>query len=296
MIYPKNIKYLKLLHLNKLTKIIKITQNWVELSYNDKIYKINYINLLGIVMNKNIAISFEDFILLCKYCNNIYLINSRYELISTISSTANIPSLIVRQVQLDSLNIAKLIVKNKINNQIHLCGKKLKSNFEVIDNMQQLMLLEGRASSSYFRIMFEQFNWKYREPRARSDKINLLLDIGYFHLYILVNTLIVCYGLSPNIGFLHSNQENKNSLSLDLMEVFRSDIDSEIIKYLKKFGDVIFVFKDDKCAFELFEDSQEYLKIINEKLLLLKPRIAKFVYHYRLFLLGKCDFPVYIVK
>ncbi len=99
-----------------------------------------------------------------------------------------------------------------------------------------LLGFEGAASASYFEVFGNllrgdpllQFDTHSRRPPR--DPVNALLSYGYSLLLHQCSGALQTVGLDPYIGFLHSSQYSKPSLSLDLMEEFRSPIvDSTVL-------------------------------------------------------------------
>ncbi|MCB4781074.1 MAG: CRISPR-associated endonuclease Cas1, partial [Sulfurovum sp.] len=101
-----------------------------------------------------------------------------------------------KQYTYNSDDIARYLVENKISQQIYQLQKRrdksraLKNAIDTLriyrnsistkqPNTQDLLGTEGSASKLYFKYMFEDIEWHGREPRAKRDMVNLLLDIGY---------------------------------------------------------------------------------------------------------------------
>lgn len=298
MIFPKNIKYYKLLYIGPDTNILKITQDRIDLEYLDKKYTIAFHDLIGIIIDKSSKLELVELITMSSSKTPIYIINNKQGIVTIIDQQPN-PKIVAKQVILDKLAYSKLLIKNKITNQLTYSkiNKTISAKqFDAMDKLHQIMLFEGRISTLYFKSKFYEYGWSSREPRQRNDRINLLLDISYHHLYLLVNTLIISYSILPNLGILHTDEENKNSLSLDLMEVFRVDMDQVVVNYLSKNKNVKYIIKNNKTNFDNYEDNKIFQQLINAKLQQLKPKIAKYIYSYRLFLLGKGPFPIYLIK
>lgn len=88
-----------------------------------------------------------------------------------------------------------------------------------------LMGYEGVAGRIYFETLSQLmpaeyvFNGRSRQP-AR-DGFNAMLNYSYGLLYSLVERACILAGLDPFIGILHTDNYNKPSLVLDLIEPFR---------------------------------------------------------------------------
>ncbi|MBI5407995.1 MAG: CRISPR-associated endonuclease Cas1 [Nitrospirae bacterium] len=69
-----------------------------------------------------------------------------------------------------------------------------------------------------------------RRQRRKPDRINSLLNYGYYLLFSRINATVRALGLNPYLGFLHSPEDNYESLVCDIEELFRSRIDRLIIR------------------------------------------------------------------
>jgi hypothetical protein len=69
-------------------------------------------------------------------------------------------------------------------------------------------------------------------PRLAADPGNAILN--YLYGVLEAETRIACLqtGLDPGLGVLHSDQRNRDSLALDLMEAARPDVDSVVLDVL----------------------------------------------------------------
>lgn len=74
-----------------------------------------------------------------------------------------------------------------------------------------------------------EFHVKKRE-REHPDRINSLLNFGYYLLFTRVNATLRAAGLNPYLGFLHSPSDDYESLVCDVEELFRSQIDRLIVR------------------------------------------------------------------
>lgn len=89
----------------------------------------------------------------------------------------------------------------------------------------RLMGLEGAASRAYFscigRLVPEIYRFDGRSRQPARDGFNAMLNYGYGVLYSMVERACICAGLDPHLGFLHTDNYNKPSLTFDLIEPFR---------------------------------------------------------------------------
>ncbi|HLP60626.1 MAG TPA: CRISPR-associated endonuclease Cas1, partial [Candidatus Deferrimicrobium sp.] len=102
----------------------------------------------------------------------------------------------------------------------------------------QVRGIEGIMS----RKIFERLNDHIKSPdfrfkkrmRQQPDRINSLLNFGYYLLFSMINATIRALGLNPYLGFLHSPGDNFESLVCDIQELFRARINRFIIRVINK--------------------------------------------------------------
>jgi CRISPR-associated protein Cas1 len=155
------------------------------------------------------------------------------------------------------LKTAKTFVKGKLYNYLMFCQRhhyrnKQKFSSEIIfmkdiirqiENaicVEQLLGIEGTGSKIYFsifrKILKQEFYFEQRIKRPPPDPVNSLLSFGYTLLYQFVYSAINRAGLDSSIGMLHSIQDRRESLVLDLMEEFRPVIiDSTVLTLINRF-------------------------------------------------------------
>jgi len=148
----------------------------------------------------------------------------------------------------ETLSIAKGFAANKITNYMPLFRQryqkgyneilkelmKLASKAELAATIQELRGIEGAAAKKVFdwmNLLIEnpQFQIKKRQ-RRNPDRINSLLNFGYYLLFSRINATVRGLGLNPYLGFLHSSKNKYESLVSDIVDVFRSRIDRLIIR------------------------------------------------------------------
>lgn len=192
----------------------------------------------------------------------IYWLSFNFRLIGLWNSATE-GNFLLRQKQYryKSLEIAKYLVENKIDNQVLLLKsirKKLTSCKEAIDllksykaqipevnDLNSILGLEGIASRVYFQNWFDTLPWKGRKPRAKHDTINVILDIGYTFLFYIIESMLNLYGFDIYKGVYHQNFYVRKSLMRDLQEPFRCIIDNQV---KKAYG--LGQIKDDDFIFE----------------------------------------------
>lgn len=164
------------------------------------------------------------------------------------SDTAEANYLLRRQQHIfpkDDISIAKVIVSNKISNQlialkktrrtdeltaeaIAHCEAALNTIYDIVD-YDSLLGLEGSAARSYFAAYYQKQGWKGRRPRVKSDVLNVVLDIGYTILFNYIECFVRMFGFDLYVGVYHRLWFKRKSLICDLMEPFRCLIDHTVL-------------------------------------------------------------------
>lgn len=119
--------------------------------------------------------------------------------------------------------------KSKVAPQLKTAIKRLKIFAKMLDekrSISELRGLEGMTSRIYFSCfpyILDQsvWHWTGRNRRPPKDGINALLSYGYAFLEKEVRLAIIGAGLDCRLGFFHANNDRKDSLVYDLMEMFR---------------------------------------------------------------------------
>lgn len=115
----------------------------------------------------------------------------------------------------------------------------LHDNLAIRDCRFELMSIEGRAAKQYWAgiglLVPDYLDWPGRRTRGATDVLNSALNYGYGILYGEVQRALVLAGLDPFAGFVHADRPGKESLVLDLMEVFRAPVvDRPVIGLLNR--------------------------------------------------------------
>ncbi len=107
------------------------------------------------------------------------------------------------------------------------------------ESMEAVRGWEGRIARELFRPINGLakdtfFLSEGREPRAKRDPYNLLLDFAYHMLFARLDVLIRGQGLNPWLGFLHSPDNPYESLVCDLQEPFRARMDRLVVRTINR--------------------------------------------------------------
>lgn len=96
------------------------------------------------------------------------------------------------------------------------------------DCRSTLLLYEARAGRLYWealRTLYAGvFTFESREHQGACTPFNACLNYGYGILYHTVASAVWRAGLEPYCGFLHTDRPGKESLTLDLADIFRQGL------------------------------------------------------------------------
>ncbi len=94
------------------------------------------------------------------------------------------------------------------------------------DLRASLMTFEAHAATHYWAalrcVVPEIYGWENRTTRGATDPVNSMLNYGYAILRTRVEYALHLAGLDSFAGFIHADRPGKPSLTLDMMEEFRS--------------------------------------------------------------------------
>jgi CRISPR-associated protein Cas1 len=252
-----------------------------------------------------------------KFGFSVYLMNFNHKLYGVWNSATEGNFLLRRkQYEYNSLDIAKLLIKNKIHNQAELlAGMRQKTLFqkEIINNLKMhlmqidnvndltsLLGIEGSSSRIFFSSWFSNMPWKGRKPRSKIDIINTTLDIGYTYLFNLTESMLNLYGFDLYQGTLHRCFYQRKSLVCDIVEPFRCIIDKQIKKAYSLKQLQASDFREYKGQYFLKgEKNKEYSAWIMQGILKYKSEIFLYVRdYYRAFIRNKPinEYPFFKIK
>ncbi|NTV99489.1 MAG: CRISPR-associated endonuclease Cas1, partial [Chlorobiaceae bacterium] len=113
---------------------------------------------------------------------------------------------------------------------------------DACEDIDALRGFEGKASALYFECFGLLFNKAMpfhtvsfqRVRRPPTDPVNSLLSFGYTLMHNNIFSMVQLTGLNPYIGFLHTERKGNPALVSDLMEEFRTVIDSLVLYTLHR--------------------------------------------------------------
>jgi CRISPR-associated protein Cas1 len=127
-------------------------------------------------------------------------------------------------------NQRRVIQRMAANRKLDLSGDltrmdQMLSAASRCQSIDELRGCEGAASARYFQLwatfLPEAFPFEHRSRRPPHNPVNACISFGSTLLYNEAAAFIHAHGLDPALGLLHSTENGRWSLALDLMEPFR---------------------------------------------------------------------------
>jgi len=135
------------------------------------------------------------------------------------------------------------------------------------ESLEVLRGLEGKAAALYFELYGLLFKKElpfytdafHRVRQPPTDPVNSLLSFGYTLLHSNIFSLVRMKGMNPYIGFLHVEQKGNPALINDLVEEFRTVIDSLTLYTLNKgiLRNKDFYYRKDKAGCFLNDEARK---------------------------------------
>jgi len=206
------------------------------------------------------------------------------------------------------LAAAKILVANKIANQIYLLEKNdgkepalwvegIKNSIIKTRSAKDLLGFEGAAGKFFFQEYFKNLGWKRRLPRAKTDIANYLMDIGYTMMFNFTEAMLGIYGFDSYKGIYHRLFFQRKSLACDLMEPFRCVVDKQILKSYNLGQIKASDFKLRKGGLSLgFDAQKKYVGIFADAIMDRKEDIFCYVRDYYYWMMNGSSFPEFKLK
>ena len=110
----------------------------------------------------------------------------------------------------------------------------LEKAVKICTDYEELLMLEARVRKAYYHcfdafIRVEDFVFDKRTRRPPKNEVNSMLSFGYTVLYNLIATEIEKSALDVRIGYLHATNNRKESLNLDIAELFKPLIVDRVV-------------------------------------------------------------------
>lgn len=206
--------------------------------------------------------------------------------------------------QKTDITIAKVIVENKIRNQMKALSDTRKKDELTISSKKtleaalntlpdvtdydSLMGIEGTAASAFFKAFYQEQNWHQRRPRTKCDALNATLDIGYTMLFNYIECFLRMFGFDLYIGVYHCLWFKRKSLVCDIMEPFRPVIDKAVRTAWnrKQFSEKDFQVQKGEYRLK-YEKNNDYCRVFFDALIPYKAEVFKYVQAYYRCFMGK---------
>jgi CRISPR-associated protein Cas1 len=155
----------------------------------------------------------------------------------------------------DRSAVAAEIAAAKIMNSMHLLRGRyqagdssalheLESHVQAIRGLASTAAIRGHEGQAARRL----FSWinralgegkkadfgSKRRDRGAPDRLNSMLNFGYYLLFTRINGLIRSHGLNPYLGFLHDSQDDYETLVADVQELFRVHVDRLVLRLINR--------------------------------------------------------------
>lgn len=182
--------------------------------------------------------------------------------------------------------LAKRFVAAKLSNSAHVLNMYAKNYKDALlrysrdrllnlgeklvsaGNVDEVMGVEGIGAKYYWEafgvlVRCDFCGWNGRNRRPPKDPINSMLSYTYAVVTQMALTYLELSGLDPYIGYLHSVDERKPSLALDLIEAFRALYADKLVLRLINRGQI----KSDDFEIDVHVNNGIYMKLEARKLL-----------------------------
>lgn len=108
------------------------------------------------------------------------------------------------------------------------------SSLSYENTIEQMMAIEGNIKEIYYKCFDEiigeaDFNFAKRTKRPPQNNLNALISFGNSILYTVVLSEIYNTHLDPRIGYLHSTNNRRFTLNLDVAEIFKPILVDRVI-------------------------------------------------------------------
>lgn len=141
-----------------------------------------------------------------------------------------------------SYNTALQVLSDKHNVDATDCSafsdqcSEATAKLQQASNVSVVMGLEGQIAHAWFALLARTlpYRWKFagRNRQPPRDPVNAMLSLGYTLLMSEIRQLVISYGFDPSLGFLHHDTPGRESLMLDVTEIFRSGVDYFALQWI----------------------------------------------------------------
>ncbi|MCM1222843.1 MAG: type V CRISPR-associated endonuclease Cas1 [Bacteroides sp.] len=214
------------------------------------------------------------------------------------------------ELQKTDISIAKVIVENKIRNQMKALNDTRRKDERTehsrcqmqgcldticdINDYNALMGLEGIAAKAFFAAFYQDFDWHQRRPRTKCDVLNATLDIGYTILFNYIECFLRMFGFDIYVGVYHRMWFKRKSLVCDVVEPFRPIIDKAVRTAWnrKQFSEKDFLIHKGEYRLR-YEHNAKYCRVFFDALIPYKTEVFKYIQSYYRCFMGRQSVKTY---
>ncbi|RKX80198.1 MAG: CRISPR-associated endonuclease Cas1 [Spirochaetes bacterium] len=164
---------------------------------------------------------------------NVFLRQKQFKMLEDRDFVLDFSKSVVRAKLKNQLTFMQRIHRRRENaKQLHKTILNMKLNLERVEeagSAEQLRGIEGLGARYFFSLFRENIiqDWavfKGRSMHPPEDNVNAVLSFLYTLLFFRVDGAIESEGLDSFVGYFHSLDYGKRTLSFDLMEEFRTPL------------------------------------------------------------------------
>jgi CRISPR-associated protein Cas1 len=161
------------------------------------------------------------------------------------------------QFRANRFQVARAILLQKLQSQVRInklsphAHRKALERIKTARTVEDLFPIEAQAALDYwanwsFELKHKKRNWPdqwtqfiYRAspvsggPRHATHPVNAILNYAYAVAVAQITRSLQAAGFDSTAGFMHSDDNGRHSLSYDVLELLRADIDSEILTWVQ---------------------------------------------------------------
>lgn len=168
------------------------------------------------------------------FSGNVLLRKLQFDTIDTDKATDYVRNLIGSKLYNSVWLLSYFGHHNDNKDAIYQSVDRLREDIKILKTMNSvadIRLLEANAASEYFSVFDlllktddDLMKFERRTRRPPLNNINALLSFFYTFATNISCSALICRGLDPECGYLHTLRSGRNSLACDLVEEFRSCI------------------------------------------------------------------------
>jgi CRISPR-associated protein Cas1 len=162
------------------------------------------------------------------------------------------------QFTADRLAVAKAMISEKVASGHRIGTLAARSCREALEELkaagsvEEVIKIEGRMALEYwsnwrFELNHRKRNWppqwtlfSYRAsqisggPRHATHPVNAILNYAYSVTAAQITRTLIAAGFDSTAGFLHADSQGRHSLTYDVLELLRADIDAAVLPWVAR--------------------------------------------------------------